>query len=74
MFNLEEIDLTSTEMENQMLEHFGDQFLEDAMRIVQNRCFTPLDAPVIHEAMCIIVAMYVRKVKNGEININKVYH
>ena len=74
MFDLEEIDLTSSEIENQMLEHFGDQFLEDAMRVVQTRSFTPMDAPLIHEAMCIIVAMYVRKVKNGEINLDRTFH
>ena len=74
MFNLDELDLISTEMENQMIEYFGDEFLVDAVRIMHNRAFTPLDAPLIHEAMCIVVAMYVRKVRNGEINQEKVYH
>ena len=74
MFDLDDVDLHSPEIENQMLENFGDQFLEDAMRIVQTRCMNPLDGPAVHEAMCIIVAMYVRKVKIGEINQDKVYH
>lgn len=74
MVDLDDIDIHSPEIENRMLEHFGDQFLGDAMRIVQSRMYTPLDGPLVHEAMCIIVAMYVRKVKIGEINKDKVYH
>lgn len=66
--------IETSEVENELLEHFGDQFLEDAIRIVQTRNFSELDAPVIHEVMCIIIAMYVRKVKNGEINKSKVWH
>ena len=74
MFDLDDIDLHSPEVENQMLEHFGDQFLGDALRIVQSKSFSPMDAELVHEAMCIIVAIYVRKVKIGEINKDKVLH
>ena len=74
MINLDDVDLFSPETENQILENFGDQFLVDALRIVQSGVFSPLDKEIAYEAMCIIVAMYIRKVKAGEINNDKVLH
>lgn len=72
MQELQHID--SPEVENQLLESFGERFLEDAIRIIGTRTYTALDEPLVHEAMCIIVAMYIRKVKLGEINQDKVLH
>jgi len=66
--------IETPEVENQMLEHFGDNYLGEAMRIIQTRTYTETDEPLIHEAMCIVVAMYTRKVKLGEINRDKVLH
>ena len=74
MIDLDDVDLHSPDVENQMLEHFGDQFLADAMRIVQSRSFSALDNEVIYEAMCIVVATYIRKAKTGEINKNRILH
>ena len=70
----EDIDFNCPEMENQLLASFGENFLLDAMRVVQTNSFTPLDGPMIHEAMCVIVSMYIRKAKNGELNQNRTYH
>ena len=69
---LEEFDFE--QVENEMLENFGDKFLEDALRIVQTRTYSALDEPLIHEAMCIVVAIYTRKIREGEINQDKVLH
>ena len=75
MFDMmDAIGISPIEIENQMLEQFGDEFLENAMSIVQTGRFTSLDAPAIHQAMCIVVSMYIRKIKNGEINQDKVWH
>lgn len=71
---IEDLELMSPELEDHMLEMFGDQFIADAMRIIQTRNFTVLDGPLVHEAICIVVAMYIRKVKTGEINKDKVLH
>lgn len=73
MFNINEIDLdvlniSHKEMDNQLLEFFGYQYLEDALRIIHTGHFTPKDAEVIHDAMCIVMSIYIRKVKSGEIN------
>lgn len=73
MFSINEIDYESLsishkEMDNQLLEFFGYEHLGDALRIIQTGRFTPKDADVIHDAMCIVMSIYVRKVKSGEIN------
>jgi hypothetical protein len=66
--------IDSLEIENQLIETFGDVFIIDAIRILGGNIDIPGDAAVIHEALSIVVAMYVRKIKAGEINKNKVYH
>jgi len=71
---LEDLEIVSPELENHMLETFGDRFIGDAMRIVQTKQFTVLDGPMVHEAMCLVVAMYIRKIKTGEINTDRVLH
>jgi len=62
---LEEI--TSTEMENKMLEHFGDNFLGEAMRIIGERLYTERDEALVHEAICIVTALYLKRLENGDI-------
>jgi len=74
MSGIDNLELNTLEMENNLLEHFGDKFLEDAIRIVQTGKFSPVDAIVIHEAMSIVISLYVRKIKDGEINQGKVLH
>ena len=69
---LEELD--SSQIENAMLERFGDKFIEETMRLIQTRAYTPRDELLIHEALCIVLAIYTRKVKDGEINKDKVFH
>lgn len=69
---LEEFD--SEQMENEMLKDFADKFLEDAIRLIQTRKYTNLDEPLIYEAMCIVIAIYTRKLHTGEINQYRVIH
>lgn len=66
--------LTDKETENLLFERFGDQFLEDSIRIISTGFISPLDKQLINEALCIIVAMYSNKVRLGEINKDKVMH
>jgi len=56
------------EVENMLLEQFGNRFLEDAIRIIATRTVTPFDNELVYEAMCIIIATYTRKIKSGEID------
>ncbi len=66
--------IDSREMENSMLEHFGENFFEEAVRIINTRTYAETDEPLIHEAMCIIIAIYLRKIKDGEINKDRMIH
>jgi len=74
MYEIEETYLSSTEMEDQLLQNFGEEFLVEAMRVVQTNSYTKFDGPMIHQAMCVIVAMYIRKLKSGEFYQNRVLH
>jgi hypothetical protein len=56
------------EVENMLLGQFGDKFLEDAVRIISTRTVTPFDDELVYEAICIILAIYTRKIHSGEIN------
>ena len=67
-------EFNSSEIENEMLERFGDRFLEETMRMIQTRTYVGEDEPLIHEALCIVLAIYTRKLKDGEINKGKVLH
>ena len=66
--------LTSKEMENELLENFGNLYLRDAMRIISTKVVSVADDAMIHDAMCILVAMYTHKLKSGEINKGIVLH
>lgn len=74
MFEIKDSTLTNKEVENLLIEKFGDMYLSEAMRIVSTRVVLPFDDNMIYEAMCIIVALYSQKVKDGEINKDKVMH
>jgi hypothetical protein len=71
MFNM---DIDDTDMENELLENFGDKYIADALRIVTTRTMTPLDNEIVYEAMCIIVAMYMNKISTGCINKDRTFH
>jgi hypothetical protein len=70
----ERMDIDDLDMENELLEGFGDKYIADALRIVTTRITTPLDNEMIYEAMCIIVAMYMNKVNTGSINKDRTLH
>jgi len=60
--------------ENELLEYFGETHLLDAVRILASRQVTEKDAQLIHEALCIVVSMYVTKYNEGEIEKDAVLH
>lgn len=69
-----EMDIDDLDMENELLESFGDKYIGNALRIVTTKTITPLDNEMVYEAMCIIVAMYMNKVNTGSINKDRVLH
>jgi len=74
MHNLILEDLDDTGAENQLFEDFGDKHIHSALRIVQTKLITPQDSEMIYDAMCILVAMYMSKVRNGELYENRTKH
>lgn len=60
--------------ENELLEYFGQTHLLDAVRILASRSVTADDSQLIHEALCIVVSMYVTKYNRGEIDKDVVKH
>lgn len=68
----EEIDIKA--MENQLFENFGDKYLTDMIRIISTKSPIYTDNSLIHEALCIMLAMYMQKIKDGEINQNRDLH
>ena len=66
--------LNQREFENDLIEKFGDRFLTDAVRVLSSRRITPPDIELIHEALSILIAMYLSKVKSGEIEQDRVLH
>lgn len=72
--DLKDWGISHKEMDNQLLEQFGFLHIEDAIRIIRTGIFTPADSEVIHEVMCIVLSIYSRKVRAGEINQNLSLH
>lgn len=72
--NIEELEFSVDEFENVLFESFGDKFINDAYRLVSTNTIVPGDEEMIYEAMCIIVSMYMQKLKEGSINKDKVFH
>ena len=62
------VDLTGENPEDMLFEAFGDRYINDAMRVVTTKLSSVDDQEMIYEALCIIVAMYIEKVKTGKIN------
>lgn len=60
--------------DNELLEYFGQTHLLDAVRILASRKVTADDSQLIHEALCIVVSMYVTKYNKGEIDKDVVKH
>jgi len=60
--------------DNELLEKFADRFLNDSLRIITTRTHTPFDTELLYESVTVLIAMYMKKVKDGEINRDRVYH
>ena len=73
-FELEIDMLDDKEMENQLLQVFADSYLDEAIRIVRTKRSSHLDQEMVYEGMCILVSLYMNKVRKGEMNKDKVIH
>ncbi len=70
----ENMEVKIKEIENTMFQNFGDKHISEAIRLVNTKIILPTDNDMIHEALCIIIAMYMQKIKDGVLNADKVLH
>jgi hypothetical protein len=68
------INLEDTDVENALFQDFGDKYIADALRVLTTKHVTILDRDMVYEAICIVVALYMKKVQDGVINQDKVMH
>jgi len=74
MVDLKDQDLAVLSHENEMLEDFAEKYLADAMRIIATRCAREEDHELIYDAICIATAMYMKKLKDGEVHKDRMIH
>jgi hypothetical protein len=74
MIDLNDKDLSVLDHENELLENFGEKHLTDALRIISTRSANSADHELIYDAICITTALYMKKLKDGEVHINRIYH
>ena len=69
---MEELNLDG--MENEALETFGERYMAEAMRIVTTKIILPQDTDMIQYTMALCMGIYMQKLRNGEIERDKVVH
>jgi hypothetical protein len=74
MIDLNDKDLSILDHDSVIIEQFGEKHLADALRIISTRSATSADHELIYDAICIATAVYMKKLKDGEVHINRVYH
>lgn len=71
MIDLEDKDLSILDREVELLENFGERHLADAFRIIATRSATTADHELIYDAICIATALYMKRLKDGEVHVNR---
>lgn len=74
MIDLSDKDLSILDHENEIVEKFGEKHLAAALKIISTRAASAEDNELIYDAICIATALYMKKVKDGEILIGRVIH
>lgn len=67
-------DLQILDTEDILLERFAEKYLADALRIISTRTAKARDSELMYDAVCITTAIYMKKVKDGEIHADRVLH
>jgi hypothetical protein len=69
------MDIENLGSENELLQTYADMHLQDTMRIILSKQSTPEDANLIYDALCLITAIYMKRIQSGEIHVtDRVYH
>ena len=68
------VEMDVIKLENRMLEEFADNHLQDAIRIITTRYTGIEDYELIYDAVNIVTAMYIKRLRAGECHNNRVLH
>jgi hypothetical protein len=68
MIDLNDKDLSILDHDSVIIEQFGEK------HFISTRSATSADHELIYDAICIATAVYMKKLKDGEVHINRVYH
>lgn len=71
---MNELDVSSPDVINFMIEKFGDEYLESAVRVLSTNQLLPKDANMVTEALNLVLLMYNQRVKDNLINQDKAFH
>lgn len=74
MIDLNDKDLSVLDQEVQILENFGEKHLVDALRIIATRSASAADHELIYDAICIATALYMKRLKDGDIHADRSIH
>jgi len=72
--DLEDEELQVLDYADSLLENFAEEYLMDALRILNTKLVRDEDYKLMYNAVCIVTTMYMEKIKNGEIHQNRVLH
>jgi hypothetical protein len=72
MISQYEVGTTKEEIENELLTHFGHVHMQTAIEIITSGIVKPEDITAVQQAMCIVLAVYGEKIKQGIIEPDRV--
>ncbi len=73
-FNSEEFDFSPKELENHLIENWGDNHVEEAIRIASTQIILPQDNELIYQAVCIALTVYSNRLRDGKLNPDRRLH
>jgi hypothetical protein len=73
-FNTEEIDFNPKELENHLIENWGDNHIEAAIRIASTSIILPQDEDLMYQAVCIALTVYSNRLRDGKLNPDRRLH
>lgn len=54
-----------SQIETDLVENFSDHYIHDAHRVAVSKIIKPEDYQMMYDAVCVLVAMYMKKINEG---------
>jgi hypothetical protein len=72
MDNIYQVDIRG--MDDNALESFGDVYVHDLIRIIQNQDPITEDDEIMHNAVGMLISLYFYKINTGKIKTDRILH